>query len=606
MTRRLILYETYARRDVHDLFEPGTRFIPQAGTWGLWGIVPIPDKAGDFVFFVTFGKEQAGHHFDEWVSEKGVINWQSQPRQTLADRQIQKLIHHDPTKNNIYLFLRTEKTGPYTYLGRLAYHAHDPERERPVYIQWQILGWNPPPVRLQAMGLTLRSEEPQPAPQATSTVSFEWRGFQYPVNREALRARIQQQIRVGLPSEALRFRDWYVEMEGRRLSAKWIFHLITGADYSEFDAPTARNKLEKMGIPTYPVFHHSGLLQSELAENTDGHLVKDGTMYRSKYYKFRTITGLVDLLQDLILLGEVMNEQKNKYLLTDYHYLVLLESGLVLANPKSLVASSRLINMLPLDNVDELLSILNLSIWDGNSWPNLPEKAFNLVIQDKHPLDHRYAITPKHIVIYEDNICRPVFLYDYLAGLDEWEDWTIDAIAKVNRIYTEPKLFVHSTLPIQNIYGGLAEVQDAVWKTALYWTTMQLLILSDSVTGGVYDPQISIRLSDGWRDGSVTRLYLQGEYIGDLADCLEGLLEPFHWLWVNRSDNAAQNHQAILGLLRLLLKVQITELDKDGRLHFSDHYRSQMFESQSKAQLYYRSSKDARDKLREAIKEMSR
>jgi hypothetical protein len=58
MARSLILYENYTRQEVHAIFSPETRFTPQSGTWGLLGIVPLPSRAGDFVFFVTFGKEQ--------------------------------------------------------------------------------------------------------------------------------------------------------------------------------------------------------------------------------------------------------------------------------------------------------------------------------------------------------------------------------------------------------------------------------------------------------------------------------------------------------------------------------------------------------------------
>ncbi|MGA2977937.1 MAG: DUF3427 domain-containing protein, partial [Spirochaetia bacterium] len=95
----LTLYSEYSRQDVHDIFSPDTRFTPGAGTWGLHGIVEIPDNPGDFVFFVTFGQQQAGHTFDEWITEEGVISWQSQPGQSFLDRRIQQFIHHDDYKN---------------------------------------------------------------------------------------------------------------------------------------------------------------------------------------------------------------------------------------------------------------------------------------------------------------------------------------------------------------------------------------------------------------------------------------------------------------------------------------------------------------------------
>ena len=85
----------YDRIDVHSIFSPDTKFTPQAGTWGLRGIVKVPDRDGDYVFFVSLGQQQGDHVFDEGVSEGGVLSWQSQPRQGLDNKDIIKLISHD-------------------------------------------------------------------------------------------------------------------------------------------------------------------------------------------------------------------------------------------------------------------------------------------------------------------------------------------------------------------------------------------------------------------------------------------------------------------------------------------------------------------------------
>jgi Domain of unknown function (DUF3427) len=137
--RALELFEDYSREDVHDIFSPETPFVPQGGTWGLHGIVAIPDRPGDFVFFVTLGQQQGGHVFDEGVTQDGVLSWQSQPRQGLDDPRVRTFIQHDELKNSIYLFLRASRRAKYTYLGKLKYLSHDAERENPVYFQWQIL-----------------------------------------------------------------------------------------------------------------------------------------------------------------------------------------------------------------------------------------------------------------------------------------------------------------------------------------------------------------------------------------------------------------------------------------------------------------------------------
>jgi hypothetical protein len=160
---RLNLYHQYDRKAVHDIFDPFSPFTVGSGTWGIHGIVKIPNREGDYVFFVTFGQAQLGHEFDEEVTEEGVLTWQSQPKQTLSDMDIINFINHDYLKNNIYLFLRTrkknpttKKTEPFTYLGELAYLNHDTEREAPVHFKWQILNWSIPPQEiLQRMKLKL-------------------------------------------------------------------------------------------------------------------------------------------------------------------------------------------------------------------------------------------------------------------------------------------------------------------------------------------------------------------------------------------------------------------------------------------------------------------
>jgi len=152
--RKLEIWSDYTREEVHAIFSPNTRFTPQAGTWGLRGSVRIPDRAGDWVFFVTFGKSQGEHVFDESVTPDGVLSWQSRPEQRLGDDMVREFILHDDRVNNIHLFLRTDR-GEYSYLGRLGYLTHDSQREKPVYFQWQILSWPPPSEFLERIGLNL-------------------------------------------------------------------------------------------------------------------------------------------------------------------------------------------------------------------------------------------------------------------------------------------------------------------------------------------------------------------------------------------------------------------------------------------------------------------
>lgn len=142
MIRPLRLGDGYSREDVHGIFSPNTAFTPQAGSWGLHGIVKIPDREKDYVFFVTYGQEQGEHEFDEGITDDGVLSWQSQPSQGLEDRRVIDFINHNDITDNVYLFLREKKRTDYMFYGRLAYLSHDTSREKPVYFQWQLLDWD--------------------------------------------------------------------------------------------------------------------------------------------------------------------------------------------------------------------------------------------------------------------------------------------------------------------------------------------------------------------------------------------------------------------------------------------------------------------------------
>lgn len=138
---KLIKFGEYTRKDIHDIFSPNTNYTPQTGSWGLHGIIRVPDTKHDYIFLVTYGRSQSGHTFDETIDEHGILSWQSQPSQGFSDARIQDFINHDYLKNNIYLFLRATPKAKYSYLGKLAYVVHDCEREKPVYFKWQILDW---------------------------------------------------------------------------------------------------------------------------------------------------------------------------------------------------------------------------------------------------------------------------------------------------------------------------------------------------------------------------------------------------------------------------------------------------------------------------------
>ena len=56
--KSLELWSEYTREEIHSIFSPDTTFTPQAGTWGLHGMIRVPDRQGDWVFLVSLGNQQ--------------------------------------------------------------------------------------------------------------------------------------------------------------------------------------------------------------------------------------------------------------------------------------------------------------------------------------------------------------------------------------------------------------------------------------------------------------------------------------------------------------------------------------------------------------------
>ena len=179
--KTLELNNFYSREDVHDIFSPESNFTPGAGSWGRQGVISIPDRENDYIFFVTYGSSQGDHEFDEAITSDGVFAWQSQPAKKLDNHIIKTFINHDEINDNIYLFLREKKPGDYKYLGLLKYLSHDNQREMPVYFQWQLLNWNSEKIEHEIPEstmpdkpgeLTLTNEKPSKKNTGTSEIEF--------------------------------------------------------------------------------------------------------------------------------------------------------------------------------------------------------------------------------------------------------------------------------------------------------------------------------------------------------------------------------------------------------------------------------------------------
>lgn len=159
----LDLYGEYDRRAAHDIFDPTSPFTVGAGLWGIQGIIRVPGRPGDFVLFVTLGKQEGAHQFDESINDEGILRWQSQPQQDLSSPAIRELLQHDEHANAVHLFLRSSRlrggvAPPFTYLGPLRLAGYDADRARPAHLAWELVSWPIPDEVLSRVELSLVHE----------------------------------------------------------------------------------------------------------------------------------------------------------------------------------------------------------------------------------------------------------------------------------------------------------------------------------------------------------------------------------------------------------------------------------------------------------------
>ncbi len=137
---KLQIGELYSREEIHNIFENGiTKFTPNAGTWGIQGIIKIRNRKNDYAFITTYGQDKLGQEFKEKIDENDIFVWKSQKKMDLKHPTIQNFINQNPYIDNFYLFSREHKNEKYKYQGKLLYLSHDIESNNPVIFKWKVI-----------------------------------------------------------------------------------------------------------------------------------------------------------------------------------------------------------------------------------------------------------------------------------------------------------------------------------------------------------------------------------------------------------------------------------------------------------------------------------
>lgn len=138
---RPMLFRRYSREDISQVFEPGSKFTRGSGRWGISGIIRLKNESDDLVFIVTIEKPHEGNPYGDYLTDDGVLSWQTQKRMAIDNELVERLIAHEPNTSNIHLFLREarDEDQRYIYLGLLAYSWHDETSSKPVHFQWRLV-----------------------------------------------------------------------------------------------------------------------------------------------------------------------------------------------------------------------------------------------------------------------------------------------------------------------------------------------------------------------------------------------------------------------------------------------------------------------------------
>lgn len=138
---QLAPYFDYTHEEVREIFLPKPPYTPQGGTWGLQGIVTIPDTPGDFVFFVTFAQEQGDHVFEEGITTIGSINTDfllsanelEFSRRSSENYALYRPYEYDPRRSSGVFYILPDHVGDHFRLTPIQFRV-TPKQSSAIYI----------------------------------------------------------------------------------------------------------------------------------------------------------------------------------------------------------------------------------------------------------------------------------------------------------------------------------------------------------------------------------------------------------------------------------------------------------------------------------------
>ena len=144
-------FEPRVRRDIAAILAPGTAY--RAGIpWHSSRAVRFGDGA-NYALFANLPKEGEPSAKSDRLDAGGILAWTSGTLDKFSGEKGRELAAHNPSENEVLLFARAGRSGPYYYMGRLGHPTRDGVSDRPFRMNWELLDIKPAKIDLARIGI---------------------------------------------------------------------------------------------------------------------------------------------------------------------------------------------------------------------------------------------------------------------------------------------------------------------------------------------------------------------------------------------------------------------------------------------------------------------
>lgn len=136
----LKLYEEYTRKEVHETFGDGSKFVSEAGIWGRYGVVKPKLQDDVYLLFCIIKTDVSNRHL-QYIDGNGYFHWISPPSMYYGDKKLESMITASKGESKVLLFAKPGAGPKYTHLGKLSYVTAEEDVIRPAIVTWKIIPW---------------------------------------------------------------------------------------------------------------------------------------------------------------------------------------------------------------------------------------------------------------------------------------------------------------------------------------------------------------------------------------------------------------------------------------------------------------------------------